>query len=90
MYDNIRDTLSESTVTTDLKGPGEILQDLKLDNLNRVILGHLNINSIRNKFEELKTLIIGKIDILIISETKIDNTFPLVNLVSMVIQNLID
>jgi exonuclease III len=35
----------------------------------------LNINSIRNKFEHLKILIIGNIDILVITETKLDDTF---------------
>ena len=39
-------------------------------------MGHLNINSIRNTFELLSSLIGGKIDILMISETKLDATFP--------------
>ena len=33
-------------------------------------MGHLNINSLRNKFELLSSLIGGKIEILMISETK--------------------
>ena len=41
-----------------------------------MVTGHLNINSIRNKFELLSYLIGGKVDILLISETKIDSTFP--------------
>ena len=43
---------------------------------NKMIMGHLNINSIRNKFELLPSLLSGKIDILMISETKLDVTFP--------------
>ena len=43
---------------------------------SNVIIGHLNINSIRNKFELLSFLIDGKVDIFLISETKIDGTFP--------------
>ena len=39
-------------------------------------MGHLNINSIRSKFELLSSLIGGKIDVLMISETKLDATFP--------------
>ena len=39
-------------------------------------MGHFNINSIRNKFELLSSLIGGKIDILMISLTKFDATFP--------------
>ena len=52
------------------------LKEIRCKNFNRVIFGHLNINSIRNKMEMLTQLIIGKIDILLISETKIDNSFP--------------
>ena len=37
---------------------------------------HLNINFVRNKFELLSSLIGGKIDILLITETKLDATFP--------------
>ena len=39
-------------------------------------MGHLNTNFIRTKFELLSSLIGGKIDILKISETKLDATFP--------------
>ena len=38
---------------------------------------HLNINSIRNKFEMLKKVVGNKIDILLISETKLNHTFLL-------------
>ena len=44
--------------------------------LNTVILAQLNINSIRNKFNLLGEGIKGKVDVLMISETKIDKTFP--------------
>ena len=43
---------------------------------SNLITGHLNINSIRNKFELLSFLINGKVDIFLISETKINGTFP--------------
>ena len=49
---------------------------MRKKNADRLIKGHLNINSIRNKFEALKSLIKGKVDILIVSETKIDDSFP--------------
>ena len=42
---------------------------------NNVIIDHLNINSIRNQFEMLQFLLGGYIDILIISESKLDGTF---------------
>ena len=33
------------------------------DNVNKLIFAHLNVNSIRNKFEFLATQVKGKIDI---------------------------
>ena len=52
------------------------LSSLRRKNLNRVILAQLNISSIRNKFDLLGEGIKGKVDVLMISETKIDETFP--------------
>ena len=46
-------------------------------NPNRIIIAHLNINSIRNKFEMLKEVLGDKIVILLKSETKLEDTFPL-------------
>ena len=37
----------------------------------------MNINSIWNKFDDLCSIFKQKIDILLVSETKIDDTFPL-------------
>ena len=51
-------------------------KSLRKDNLNKLIFANLNINSIRNKFELLSEQIKGNIDVLIISETKIDDGFP--------------
>ena len=56
--------------------PYSILKDIRLKNVNRIIIGYLNINSVRNKFEMVSDLIRGSIDIFLISETKIDSTFP--------------
>ena len=39
-------------------------------------MAHLNINSIRNKIEGLKFLVAKNVDILVISETKLDESFP--------------
>ena len=52
------------------------LKSLSKDNLNEFILAHLNINSIRNKFELLSEQIKGNADVSMISETKIDDSFP--------------
>ena len=53
-----------------------LFKNLKLKNNNRLILGHLNINSIVRKFDHLKVLIENNIDVLVLTETKIDSSFP--------------
>ena len=53
------------------------LQNLRLENPNRLMIGQLNINSIRNKFETLTSLMINEINVLLLSETKSDEMFPL-------------
>ena len=57
--------------------PTNRLNMLKLQNPNKIVIGHLNINSIRNKFEFLKEIVGKNIDILLVSESKIDDTFPI-------------
>ena len=47
--------------------------------MNKLIFAHLNIKSISNKFEELISQVKGTVDVLIISETKIDDIFPIAN-----------
>ena len=39
-------------------------------------MGHLNINSIPNKFDGIMDIVGKKLDIFLISETKIDDSFP--------------
>ena len=58
------------------KSPHQFLQSLRMKNADRIIFGHLNINSIRNKIEFLGDIVQNRIDILLISETKIDASFP--------------
>ena len=53
------------------------LKSIRIRNLNKIVIGHLNINSLRNKFDFLVTQVKGYIDILMISETKLDESFPI-------------
>ena len=46
-----------------------------LEHFNTLIVGHLNINSIKNKFEMIDETITN-FDIFLIPESKIDSTFP--------------
>ena len=46
------------------------LKFIRKDNLDKLIIVHLNINSIRNTFDFLVDKIKGNVDIMMISETK--------------------
>ena len=52
------------------------LKSLRLKNVNNLIFAHLNINSLSGKFDALSYIIQDNIDILVVSETKLDPTFP--------------
>ena len=40
------------------------------------LIAHININSLRNKFDFLVEGISGNLDVLLISQTKLDSSFP--------------
>ena len=44
--------------------------------MHKIVLGQININSIRNKFDPLVATVAGNIYILLITETKLDSIFP--------------
>ena len=56
--------------------PFEKLENTGLKNLNRLIIAQRNINSLRDKFHSTVRMLHNNIDILLISETKIDSAFP--------------
>ena len=55
---------------------GDKLKALRLSNVDCIIVAQINVNPIRNKFDALIAGIQNKVDILLISETKLDETFP--------------
>lgn len=52
------------------------LNKLRLSDANNIVVGHVNINSLSGKFDQLKALITNDIDILVLNETKADETSP--------------
>ena len=52
------------------------LKSLRIHNHSNIILSYLNVNSIRNKFDDLELMVNENLDILCIAETKIDQSFP--------------
>ena len=52
------------------------LSEIRKSSKDKLIIGNLNLNSLPHKFDQLKLMIQGKIDILVITETKLDDSFP--------------
>ena len=67
------DTVSDDQNSSD---PKSILRQLKDKNSERPVIGQLNINFIAPKFEPLVSLIKDNIDLLMVSETKVDESYP--------------
>ena len=78
---NIFHYLNDNTIN--LGGLDENLSNIKnnkgklnllyVKSKSRLIFAHININSIRKKFEDLKLLIQTDVDVLVITETKLDD-----------------
>ena len=51
------------------------LSDLRRKKIKNIIIGHLNVNSIRNKIEDIRLIFQDNIDVIALSETKLDETF---------------
>ena len=52
------------------------IKNLRLSNVNRVFIGNLSTNSLANQFDQLREIFLKYINILVIAETKLDDTFP--------------
>ena len=70
--------LDDQNTMNAYNGEGEIdvLKRIRIKNINRLIIATLNINSLANKFEQLKVIVGNNIDVLVIIETKLDKSFP--------------
>ena len=71
--DNILNESKENLNTPDAH---KILKELRIKYLNNIIIGHLNINALANKFDALSSIIKDKLDILVICETKLGDSYP--------------
>ena len=56
--------------------PSSLLKQLRIKNIGNIIIAHQNINSMSRRFHELVPIIDNNVDILVLSETKLDGTFP--------------
>ena len=65
----------DKPINTDLHNSIDKLKEIRRKHTNKIIIGNLNINSLINKFLQLKHLILKYVDILVVTETKLDETF---------------
>jgi hypothetical protein len=72
-YDNL---LSDKEYKSNNSENVVSLKQIRRKNINRIIFAYLNINSLRNKFDFLVDQCKGNVDVLMISETKLDSSFP--------------
>ena len=54
-----------------------MLKSIKMIYSDNIVIAQININSIRNKFDQLLCIVQGNVDILVITETKLGNTYPI-------------
>ena len=73
---NSKPLKNSKSLLNDQKNLVSNLHRVRIENPSRIIFGQINSNSIRNKFHLLMNIIKNKIDILMISETKM-NSFPI-------------
>ena len=71
--------VKESVTSGDIQeeNPLDDLHKLTLSNVNKVIMSNININSLPAKFDQVKEVILKNVDILVVTETKLDEIFPL-------------
>ena len=61
----------------DIEDPIIALKCLKEKNFEQPVIAHLNINSLSSKFEPLTEMIKDSLDFLLVTESKLDDTFPM-------------
>ena len=62
--------------TGSLSNQSDALTEIRIKNPKQLIITHANINSPRNKFDQLKILVIDKISMVVVTESKLDDTLP--------------
>ena len=80
-HSSVFDSEMPTTINNSEDQPEKInlkaLTNIRLKNRNRPIIGQLNINSIRNKFDSLCFEISPSLDLLLVSKTKLDDSFSM-------------
>ena len=73
---NYNSSINNTPAISDNCNVNSVLRQFRLNHIQQIIKGHLNINYIRNKFDLMKTMLTRDINILMFTETKLDDSFP--------------
>lgn len=69
----------ESSASDNIHQPEEAnidsLGKLRIENINKLIISTLHMNSVSSKFDQLKCLLQGKVDTLVLTESKLNSSF---------------
>ena len=77
-FSSTKQNISSSTQKSDNNPKDVIIQlnDIRIKNINKLIIGNLNINSYAGKFDQFRTIIKNNLDIVVITETKLNDGYP--------------
>ena len=70
---NVNDSIGTVVKDVDIS----VLNTIRNINSNIVVIGLLNINSFSSKYDTIKLVIQGKIAVIVIVETKLDDSYPI-------------
>ena len=77
MQSNKRDCRNNVTSNEkEIELDSNFLSNFRVKNMDSLLKGNLNKGSMSNKFDQLRLFVWGKTDILVITKTKLDSTFP--------------
>ena len=85
-YPHLTDETIEINELLDCFSPGyysKKTKSFRFENPKNVIVGHLNINSVRNKFELLKPFIYNTFDVFLYQKLKPTGPFQIINSVRL-------
>ena len=74
--DGINGKFSNELNNDEFLDPLSTIKNLRLSNVNRVIEVDLNINCLPKKLNQLRELVLKQADILVLTETELDDSFP--------------
>ena len=78
LYRNIDGQVNILTKDSSFIAPNvsHLVDNLRSKNPKSIIFLYININSTRNKFENLCYIVVNNVDVLSVTETKLDSSFP--------------